>query len=86
MREEKLNEYGERLSDLHDKLTRIKNEIVEMTYNEGINQRGKSVFGEVTSKPTDWRKIIRNIEAKYNEVRTLPSRYSQLEVGTPPPN
>ena len=67
VREEKITEYGERLGDLHDKLMKIKNEIVEMNYNDSHNPK-KSVFGEITTKPTDWRKIIRNIEAKYNEV------------------
>lgn len=36
-----------------------------MNYNDAHNPK-KSVFGEVTNKPSDWRKIIRNIEAKYN--------------------
>lgn len=53
-----------------------------MTYNEGNNQRGKSVFGEITNKPTDWRKIIRNIETKYNEVLTPGPRYSSNDAGT----
>ena len=38
-----------------------------MNYNDSHNPK-KSVFGEGTSKPGDWRKMIRNIEAKYNEV------------------
>lgn len=81
VREDKLTEYGERLADLHEKLAKIKNEIVEMTYNEGNNQKSKSVFGEITSKPTDWRKIIRNIEAKYNEVSFLRCRYDGIHIG-----
>lgn len=66
MREEKINEYGERLVELHERLAKIKNEVVELSYNENPNNKNKSVFGEVTNKPSDWRKIIRNIEAKYN--------------------
>jgi hypothetical protein len=46
---------------LHDKLKRIKTEIIEITYSDTGNNRNKSVFGEMTSKPSDWRKIIRNI-------------------------
>lgn len=65
VREEKITEYGERLTELHDKLGKIKNEIVEMNYSDS-NGPKKSVFGEITTKPTDWRKIIRNIETKYN--------------------
>ena len=26
------------------------------------------MFGEGTTKPNDWRKMVRNIESKYNEV------------------
>lgn len=44
-----------------------------MNYNDSHNQK-KSVFGEGTSKPGDWRKTIRNIEAKYNEVSISLSR------------
>jgi hypothetical protein len=75
VREEKIQEYGERMAELHEKLTKIKNEIVEMNYNDAHNPK-KSVFGEVTSKPHDWRKTIRNIEAKYNEVPLSPLRSS----------
>jgi hypothetical protein len=39
-----------------------------MSYTDTPNNKNKSVFGEMTNKPSDWRKIIRNIEAKYNEV------------------
>jgi hypothetical protein len=65
-REEKIQEYGEKLAELHERLGRIKSEIVELTYNDNPNNKNKSVFGEMTNKPSDWRKIIRNIEAKYN--------------------
>ena len=50
-----------------------------MNYNDSHNPR-KSVFGEVTSKPADWRKIIRNIEAKYNEVHFSSHRSLLMEV------
>ena len=39
-----------------------------MNYSDNPNNKNKSVLGEMTNKPSDWRKIIRSIEAKYNEV------------------
>lgn len=68
VREGHIDLYGGRLEALHDKLKRIKAEIIEITYSDAGNNRNKSVFGEMTSKPSDWRKIIRNIETKYIEV------------------
>jgi hypothetical protein len=41
---------------------------MENPYSDNGNVRNKSVFGEVTNKPSDWRKIIRTIETKYIEV------------------
>jgi hypothetical protein len=61
VREGHIEQYGGRLELLHDKLKRIKTEIIEITYSDTGNNRNKSVFGEMTSKPSDWRKIIRNI-------------------------
>lgn len=34
---------------------------MENAYSDNPNPRNKSVFGEKTNKPSDWRKIIRNI-------------------------
>lgn len=68
VREGHIEQYGARLEQLHDRLKRIKAEIIEITYSDAGNNRNKSVFGEMTSKPSDWRKIIRNIETKYIEV------------------
>ena len=51
---------------------KIRTEIVENnshSENGGNHQRNKSVFGEATTKPDDWKKIIRNIENKYTEVK-----------------
>ena len=74
VREQQIDRYGLKLEQLHDKLLKIKNEIVEMNFSEGNNPRNRSVFGEATSKPGDWRKAIRSIQTKYIEVSVIGHR------------
>lgn len=76
VREDQIEKYGAKLEALHEKLGKIKSEIIEMAISDNGNARNKSVFGEVTNKPSDWRKIIRSIESKYIEVHSAPPRYS----------
>ncbi len=45
VRESHIEQYGVKLELLHEKLKKIKNEIIEITYSETGNNRNKSVFG-----------------------------------------
>lgn len=50
-------------------MNRIRSEILETALTDNINTRGKSIFGSATNKTLlDWRKYIRLIETRYNEV------------------
>lgn len=70
VREELIERYGNKLEELHLKLEKIKKETAELGALETgtANVGKKSVMGEATRKPGDWRRAIRSIEGKYIEV------------------
>lgn len=50
-------------------MNKIRSEILENALSEPVNPRGRSLFGSATNKTVlDWRKYIRLIETRYNEV------------------
>jgi hypothetical protein len=54
-----LMEFGTRMDALHEKMNRIRSEIVETALSENLNTRGRSLFGSATNKTVlDWRKYI----------------------------
>jgi hypothetical protein len=54
---------------LHEKMYRIRREITEANKQDHPQIRNAIIFGTVTTRAKlDWKKSVRLIEAKYNEV------------------
>lgn len=49
-------------------MNRIRSEIFESALTDGLNSKNKSLFSSTNKTVMDWKKYIRKIEAKYNEV------------------
>lgn len=63
-----LEQFGAKLDLLHDKMNRIRSEIFESALTDGLNSKNRSLFSSTNKTMMDWKKYIRKIEAKYNEV------------------
>lgn len=63
-----LEQFGGKLDVLHEKMNRIRSEIFESALTDGLNSKNKSMFGSTNKTVIDWKKYIKKIEAKYNEV------------------
>ena len=63
-----LSQFGAKLDVLHEKMNRIRSEIFESALTDGLISKNKSLFSSTNKTVMDWKKHIRKIEAKYNEV------------------
>jgi hypothetical protein len=64
-----IKKFAVKLDQLHDRLEKVRSEVVEIGLSENGNTKNRSVMGSVTNRPGEWRKCIHGIETKYVEVR-----------------